>query len=60
VTKLGKEFMMAKNKDNRPKNNSKNSSSCSSKSSSGMENSMKNTNSQFPDNRPARSGPGGE
>lgn len=49
---------MAKNKDNRPKNSSKNSASNNSKNTSG--NSMKDSVAQFPDNRPSRSGPGGE
>lgn len=49
---------MAKNKDNRMKSSNKSTTSSSSKNTSGG--SMKNTNTQIPDNRPARSGPGGE
>lgn len=52
---------MAKNKNNSPKssalNSSKDSVSNSIKNKSGG--SMKDTNTQMPDNRPARSGPGG-
>ncbi len=50
---------MAKNKDNRMKNSSKNSSSNQSKNNNSG-NSMKDSVAQFPDNRPSRSGPGGE
>jgi len=53
---------MAKNKNNNYKSNatssSKNSVSSSSKDTAGG--SMKDTNKQFPDKRPAKSGPGGE
>ncbi|MDF2483891.1 MAG: hypothetical protein K0R46_59 [Herbinix sp.] len=52
---------MAKNKNNSFKNNAstsvKNDTGNSSKNQSGG--SMKDTNTQMPDNRPARSGPGG-
>lgn len=52
---------MAKNKNN---SSSKNSNSSSSKNnvsnSSKNSGTMKDSVAQFPDNRPARSGPGGE
>lgn len=52
---------MAKNKNNNFKNNAsnsvKNDTGNSNKNQSGG--SMKDTNTQMPDNRPARSGPGG-
>lgn len=54
--------MVKSNTSNSNKNNaagnSKNTTSNSSKNNSGG--TMKDTNKQFPDNRPARSGPGGE
>ncbi len=48
---------MAKNKDNRMKNSSKNSSSAKNTHTGS---SAKDSVAQFPDNRPSRSGPGGE
>jgi hypothetical protein len=53
---------MAKNKNNNLKNNATSSGkdSVSSTSKNAAGGSMKDTNKQFPDKRPSRSGPGGE
>ena len=52
---------MAKNKNNNFKNSSSQRSKNSTSSSDQTQNgSMKDTNKKYPDNRPSRSGPGGE
>lgn len=61
VEKSRKEIAMAKNKNNNYKNSTSNSSkdTASNTSNNKSGGSMKDTNTQMPDNRPARSGPGG-